>query len=91
MARCGQLNKSRHKYYQRMIIQPWDKWWWQYIFWNIPSEQADSLVKYRWQRPLGYSKIWWCRLRNHPAGTIYYNPNGFEPDNHCKNCGDELE
>jgi hypothetical protein len=31
-----------------------------------------------------------CRLRGHPEGEIYYNPGGFEPDHHCKTCGEEI-
>jgi hypothetical protein len=31
-----------------------------------------------------------CRMKNHPCGVVYYNPNGLEPDMHCKNCGDDL-
>jgi len=33
----------------------------------------------------------YCRLRNHPCGAIYYNPNGLEPDSRCKHCGDYLD
>ena len=32
----------------------------------------------------------WCRLRGHPKGIVYYNPNGLEPDYTCRNCGDGL-
>ena len=31
-----------------------------------------------------------CRLRNHPAGVIWHNLNGLEPDMTCKGCGDNL-
>jgi hypothetical protein len=30
-----------------------------------------------------------CRARNHPAGPVWYT-NAFEPDMHCKHCGDEI-
>lgn len=31
-----------------------------------------------------------CRLKGHPCGVVWFNPNGIEPDMHCKNCGDDL-
>lgn len=31
-----------------------------------------------------------CRVKNHPCGIIFYNVSGSEPDYRCKNCGDEL-
>ncbi len=50
--------------------------WWQYLF----------------ERPYGesLSRRVWCRMRNHPAGPVYYNPMGLEPDPRCKNCGEDL-
>lgn len=39
---------------------------------------------------LGIIRTAWCRLRGHPAGVVFYNPGGFEPDMHCINCGDDL-
>jgi hypothetical protein len=32
----------------------------------------------------------WCRMRGHPAGQIWYNPGGLEPDDRCKNCGEYI-
>lgn len=32
----------------------------------------------------------WCRIRGHPAGIVFYNPGGLEPDYRCKNCGEDL-
>ena len=39
--------------------------------------------------------LWWlriplCRYRGHPAGVVWFNPGGYRPDMHCKNCGDDL-
>jgi len=31
-----------------------------------------------------------CRVRNHPAGVVWHNPGGIEPDMHCRNCGEDL-
>ena len=33
--------------------------------------------------------VLWCRMRGHPAGVIWYS-SGWEPNMHCKNCGDDL-
>lgn len=50
-------------------------------------------LKYMFKPP-AYGTKWyeavWCRWRNHPAGVVWYNPNGLEPDMHCKFCGDDL-
>ena len=50
--------------------------------------------KYLFKKPSTYNGVnWftaiWCRLRNHPAGVVYYS-SGWEPNTHCKNCGDDL-
>ncbi len=54
-------------------------WWYKYLF--------EPMNKY-------YSDSWWtvikCRIKGHPCGMVWYNPGGSEPDNHCKNCGDDL-
>lgn len=61
-------------------ISKWlDKWWYKYLF-AKRSSYNDA----------GWLRVVWCRLRNHPAGMVWVNPSGFEPDRHCKNCGDEL-
>lgn len=33
-------------------------------------------------------RAFWCRIKNHPSGLVWYNPCGLEPDMRCKNCGD---
>lgn len=37
----------------------------------------------------GWRKVW-CRLEDHKCGVWWTNPGGYEPDMHCKNCGDDL-
>jgi hypothetical protein len=44
---------------------------------------------YVFEKPFTIYKFW-CRIKGHPNGMVYYNPNGWEPDNHCKDCGDLL-
>ena len=54
--------------------------WWKYLFQKRSNYYGDvSMIK---------TII--CRARNHPCGVVWYNPNGLEPDMHCKNCGDDL-
>jgi len=55
-------------------------WWYKYLF-----------AKRTWLgKDIPFYKVLWCRLKNHPSGVTWYNPNGLEPDMHCKNCGDDL-
>jgi hypothetical protein len=51
--------------------------WYNYLF-----EEKDP--DYSWWQVLK------CRMFGHPAGVWWYNPNGLEPDMHCKGCGDNL-
>ncbi len=51
--------------------------WWQYLL-EKPARGSSMF------------KAFFCRMLVHPAGVIYYNPIGLEPDMRCKNCGDEL-
>lgn len=45
--------------------------------------------RYLFEKPFNFTKLI-CRFKNHPCGIIYHNPNGLEPNNHCKNCHDNL-
>lgn len=53
--------------------------WWKYLL-EKPSNYYDS----------SRIRSLICRARNHPAGVVWYNVGGLEPDMHCKNCGDDL-
>jgi len=65
--------------------------WYRYLL-RVPTKNEGD-------RPLGWSynnhtfdylsRIW-CRLRGHPNGQVFYNPDGYEPDDHCVDCGDEI-
>ena len=64
----------------KMIVAPWSVWWWRYI-----------LARRTWRgRDVHLAQVIWCRLRNHPAGVVWYNAGGTEPDMHCRHCGDDL-
>jgi hypothetical protein len=32
----------------------------------------------------------WCRVRGHPNGPIFYISSGQEPDWRCKDCGEKI-
>jgi len=51
--------------------------WWKYLL-----EKSDN--------DIGPIRTAICRARNHPCGVWWYNPQGLEPDMHCKNCYDDL-
>lgn len=53
------------------------------MFWQI-----KAYWQYYFEDLKGF-KHFWCRLRKHPCGPIYYNQ-GWEPDWRCINCGDYL-
>jgi len=58
-------------------------WFWSYIF----HRPMRSRYNDEWHWKL---RLIWCRMRNHPAGVVWYNPNGYEPDMTCKNCGEDI-
>uniref|UniRef100_A0A6M3J074 Uncharacterized protein n=1 Tax=viral metagenome TaxID=1070528 RepID=A0A6M3J074_9ZZZZ len=48
---------------------------------------SKNLWIYLFERPAyGCSKFtaFFCRLGNHRAGVIWFNPHGLEPDMHCR-------
>lgn len=72
----------------RIVKMKWfSRWWWSYLF-----ERPDHYAR-RYQSDwlaIDWLKRLWCRLRNHPAGVVWYNPGKFEPNMRCKDCGDDL-
>jgi hypothetical protein len=60
------------------VVRQWfSKSWWNYLF-DMKSSDVSWFT------------VILCRIKGHPAGTVFYNTNGLEPDMHCKNCGDNL-
>ena len=68
---------------------------------NLPRVLFPSWYAYMFRRadePYYASNWWivdwairlWCRLRGHPAGIVFYNVGGLEPDYTCKGCGDQI-
>jgi hypothetical protein len=54
-----------------------------------------SAEGWRYLREKPHNKSWswtvaFCRLKGHPNGVWWYNVGGFEPDNHCKDCGEDI-
>jgi hypothetical protein len=50
--------------------------WWKYLFGKPKDKTYTNWFNRIWCRATGHRDVW------------YYNPNGFEPDMTCKNCGD---
>jgi hypothetical protein len=52
--------------------------WWKYLF----AEKAEDI---------SWPKVIKCRYHGHKGyGVNWYNTSSYEPDMHCKNCGDDL-
>jgi hypothetical protein len=56
--------------------------WWKYVLAHVDTRYNDEWF-YRW-------RVYFCRIRGHPYGVVFYNPNGYEPDMTCRNCGEDL-
>ena len=58
----------------------WRYWFrehgWRYHWWSLFEETRSHRI--------------YCRLRGHPNGQVFYNPNGYEPDTSCRDCGEEI-
>lgn len=67
-----------------LFYPPWRRVdeWRTYIFTNFKSRYDDG--------PWWKLRIVLCRWRGHPYSVVYYNPNGYEPDMTCTNCGEDL-
>jgi len=35
-------------------------------------------------------KNFWCRIKGHPNGVVFYDTSALEPDMHCCDCGEYL-
>lgn len=63
---------------------------WRYLF----ASPSTYFMSYSKNRRIEWLRWWFiaikCRADYHPNGQIYYNPNGLSPNEHCKDCGDEI-
>jgi hypothetical protein len=46
-------------------------------------------LQYLFAKPFSFRALL-CRMRGHRCGVVWYNMSGYEPDMHCRNCGDDL-
>ena len=69
--------KSLLDWFLYLLPRVIDKYWWYFML-----EKKDFHSS--------WSNTLWCRLNGHPNGVWYHNPNGYEPDNRCIDCNDEL-
>lgn len=51
--------------------------WWQDVFFDRQT-WVEYLIRVK------------CRWHGHPAGIVFYNPGGLEPNTHCSNCGEDI-
>ncbi|MEK6833381.1 MAG: hypothetical protein AABY32_05015 [Nanoarchaeota archaeon] len=58
--------------------------WWKFFKWF-----TISWWEYLLEKCEGWDNFW-CRVKGHPHGIVFYNPNGLEPDTHCKDCGEDI-
>jgi len=56
---------------------------------NLVNYIRLSWWKFILSKPRNLRAIF-CRMGQHKAGVWWFNMGGFEPDMHCKNCGDDL-
>lgn len=76
--------RPEHRYYWSWGCRITETCEWPYIWEELKFWLRD------------YRRCAICRWRGHsdstgrPYGVVYYNPNGWEPDMHCLNCGDDL-
>lgn len=86
------------EWYRYLFGDPGDRWhragttawlnlpvWGEWRYWFREGH-------WRWGRLTEETRIQriLCRLRGHPNGQVFYNPNGYEPDTSCKDCGEEI-
>ena len=75
--------------------------WWSFVLDDSRADKEygpfDDVCRWRgeyYRNPLARVANWiarcWCRVRNHPAGVVFYNCGGLEPDMTCRGCGEDL-
>ena len=67
---------------------------------NLWSPLTDTYELWHWLKGGRWHHVYlfeetrtyriYCRLRGHPNGQVFYNPNGYEPDTSCVDCGEEI-
>lgn len=53
------------------------------------KEFIQEMIKFLLEQDLDTQASFWCRRLGHPNGVVWYT-NDFEPDMHCKDCGEDL-
>jgi len=59
------------------------------LIYKILNWFTKSWWQYLLEKPCNPKKFF-CRANGHKCGVIYFNPGGYEPNMHCKNCDDDL-
>ena len=58
--------------------------------WWMNREAWRYLLARRHDRDVPWWRVIRCRWLGHPAGIVFYNPGGLEPDTTCRECGDNI-
>ena len=69
------------------------KWWYWLTMWFFPLRDWLEYLLRKPDNPgefPGRMERLRCRAMGHPAGQIFYNPGGLEPDDRCQVCGDYI-
>ena len=61
-----------------------------YYFYEYLFRKADNAGWYSNNKFIDWYKRLICRYKHHPNGSIFYNPDGYEPDDRCVDCGDYI-
>lgn len=54
------------------------------------AERFDFQYRFPFKVLGNYLSRCWCRAQQHKAGVFFYNPGAYEPDMHCRGCGEDL-
>lgn len=75
--------------------------WWKYVLddsradkqygpWDDSFIWRGDYVRNPVATVVNYISRFLCRWRGHPAGLVWYNVGGLEPNMHCNGCGEDL-
>ena len=87
----GESPRRESRFWNRLItLVYWttDTEAWQYYF-GAPHGDTCDPWHYLGNPVRTYLTTVWCRMHHHPAGPVFFNPGGSEPDESCKNCGED--
>ncbi len=79
----------------KYLLRSPDRRYWKIIWRELWIDRVHYYYAVK-ERISDYKTCFICRMRGHSDktgkayGVVFYNPNGYEPDMTCLNCGDDL-